>query len=78
MGLKVGRVPQGGLNITFKLKKSQPSTYECHKGIMKIAPKTVFCRDFAELLFSNPASTKPASFIILDRSMEIPQNFPET
>ena len=38
MGLKLGRVPQGGLNITFKPKESQPSTYGCHKGIMNIAP----------------------------------------
>ena len=38
LGLKLGRVPQGGLNITLKPKKSQPSTYECHRGKMKIAP----------------------------------------
>ena len=38
LGLKLGRVPQGGLNITFKPKKSQPSTFGFHKGIMKIAP----------------------------------------
>jgi hypothetical protein len=50
LGLKLGRVPREGLNITFKPKKSQPSTYGCHKGIMKIAPKIAFCRDFAELL----------------------------
>ena len=31
MGLKLGRVPQRGLNITFKPKKSQPSTYGCHR-----------------------------------------------
>ena len=54
MDLKLGRVPQGGLNITFKPKKSQPSTYGSHKGIMKIAPQTAFCRDFAELLQDFP------------------------
>ena len=50
LGLKLGRLPQGALNMTFKPKKSQPSTYGCHKGIMKTAPKTAFCRDFVELL----------------------------
>ena len=50
LGLKLGRVPQAGINITFKPKKSQPSTYGCHKVIMKIAPQTAFCCDFAELL----------------------------
>ena len=54
LGLKLGRVPQGGLNITFKPKKSQSSTYGCHKGIMKIAALTAFCRDFAELLKDFP------------------------
>ena len=37
LGINVGRVSQGGLNITFTPKKSQPSTFGCHKGIMKIA-----------------------------------------
>ena len=50
LGLNFGRVSQGGLNITFKPKKSQPSTYGYHKVIMKIPPKTAYRRDFAELL----------------------------
>ena len=62
MDLKLCRVHQGGLSITFKPKKSQPSTYGCHKRIMKIGPKTAFCRDFRVITieFSYPASTKPA------------------
>ena len=50
LGLKLGRVPQGGLNMTFKPKSPNQVSMDVHKGIMKIAPQTAFCRDFAELL----------------------------
>ena len=74
MGLKLGRVPQGGLNNTFKPKKSQPMDV---KGIMKIAPMTAFVaisQNYYRIFL--PSFNKTG--IIFERSMEMPQFFSKT
>ena len=74
---QLGRIPQGGLNITFKLKKSQPSTYGCHKGIMKIAPQTAFVTispNYYRIFL--PGFDKTG--MMFDLSMEMPPFFTKT